>query len=178
CDVGIAPNEDVVAWNNDPGFPPIIEARFVSVGFRIHALEAEAQRPSKDRPNWRRIVKLPDQISIRVKRPEDYDGVHAELVAEDFLATHDGGNWQYDIADGTAPNWISVNEQLPECSRKAGSLGVEALIWPATESGERTAFFGRRISRTPSFYRYRALVHRVTHWMPLPGKPTRAEDLN
>ncbi|KVE08407.1 DUF551 domain-containing protein [Burkholderia anthina] len=68
--------------------------------------------------------------------------------------------------------WISVDEKLPTCNRKAGSLGVEVLIYPAMETGERTAFFGRRISQKPTFYRYGAAVHGITHWMPLPDEPT------
>ncbi|WP_446903053.1 DUF551 domain-containing protein [Burkholderia sp. YIM B11467] len=116
-------------------------------------------------------MKHPDYIEIRVKRPEDYDDVCAELVAEDFLATHGGGSWQYEVADSADTGWISVDDQLPPYNRKIGSLGVEVLIWPAMESGERTAFFGRRVSQKPSFYRYGALVHGVTHWMPLPANP-------
>ncbi|WP_322067965.1 DUF551 domain-containing protein [Burkholderia cenocepacia] len=71
--------------------------------------------------------------------------------------------------------WITVEERLPICNRKAGSLGVEVLIYPAMETGERTAFFGRRISQKPTFYRYGAPVHGVTHWMPLPAEPPRAQ---
>lgn len=111
---------------------------------------------------------------IRVKRPEDYDDVCPELVAEDFLSTHDGGSWQYEVADSADTGWISVNDQLPPYNRKIGSLGVEVLIWPAMESGERTAFFGRRISQKPSFYRYGTPVHGVTHWMPMPANPDAA----
>ncbi|MDS0850084.1 DUF551 domain-containing protein [Burkholderia cenocepacia] len=71
--------------------------------------------------------------------------------------------------------WITVEERLPTCNRKAGSLGVEVLIYPAMETGERTAFFGRRISQKPTFYRYGAPVQGVTHWMPLPAEPPRAQ---
>ncbi|HIE4193447.1 MULTISPECIES: DUF551 domain-containing protein [Burkholderia] len=77
------------------------------------------------------------------------------------------------VADKEA--WVCVDEKLPTCNRKAGSLGVEVLIWPAMETGERTAFFGRRISQKPMFYRYGAPVHGVTHWMPLPAEPPREE---
>ncbi|MGN8184539.1 DUF551 domain-containing protein [Burkholderia sp. 22088] len=70
--------------------------------------------------------------------------------------------------------WIRIDEKLPTCNRKAGSLGVEVLIYPAMETGERTAFFGRRISQKPTFYRYGAPVHGVTHWMPLPDAPADA----
>lgn len=47
-------------------------------------------------------MKYPDYIVIRVKRPEDYDDVCAELVAEDFLATHDNGHWEYEVDDDGA----------------------------------------------------------------------------
>nr|WP_249192071.1 DUF551 domain-containing protein [Burkholderia ambifaria] len=67
--------------------------------------------------------------------------------------------------------WISVDERLPACNRKASSQGIEVLIWPAMESGEKTAFFGKRISMKPMFYRYGAPVHGVTHWMALPDAP-------
>ncbi|WP_309601162.1 DUF551 domain-containing protein [Burkholderia multivorans] len=80
--------------------------------------------------------------------------------------------WQ--AARRTTPDreaWISVDEKLPACDRKAGTMGVEVLIYPAMETGERTAFFGRRISQKPMFYRYGAPVHGVTHWMPLPAAP-------
>ncbi|WP_179949411.1 DUF551 domain-containing protein [Burkholderia sp. MSMB1078WGS] len=83
----------------------------------------------------------------------------------------------YVAANSTTPNgnaWISVDEKLPICNRKAGSLGVEVLIYPAMETGERIAFFGRQISQKPTFYRYGAPVHDVTHWMPLPDEPTRS----
>ncbi|MPV69423.1 DUF551 domain-containing protein [Burkholderia sp. BE17] len=88
----------------------------------------------------------------------------------------------YVAARRTTPNseaWISVDEKLPTFNRKAGSLGVEVLIYPAMETGERTAFFGRRISQKPMFYRYGAPVHGVTHWMRLPEKPgqTCTEDI-
>ncbi|MCA7953902.1 DUF551 domain-containing protein [Burkholderia seminalis] len=83
----------------------------------------------------------------------------------------------YVAAHRTAPDmeaWISVDQKLPTCNREAGSLGVEVLIYPAMETGERTAFFGRRISQKPTFYRYGAPVHGVTHWMPLPDAPANA----
>ncbi len=32
-DAGIAPDDDVLAWNNDPGFPTIVEASFVTLSF-------------------------------------------------------------------------------------------------------------------------------------------------
>lgn len=45
-------------------------------------------------------MKFPAYIMIRVRRPDEYEDVAAQLVAEDFLATHDNGNWHYDVTDG------------------------------------------------------------------------------
>ncbi|WP_257819800.1 hypothetical protein [Burkholderia glumae] len=42
---------------------------------------------------------FPDYIVIRVKRPEDYKDVCAELVAEDFLGSHLAFEWEYEVAD-------------------------------------------------------------------------------
>lgn len=68
--------------------------------------------------------------------------------------------------------WISVDERLPECSRKAGSLGVEVIVYPKPEKGESAAFFGCRITDEPDFYKYGSRVAGVTHWMPLPQAPS------
>lgn len=74
-----------------------------------------------------------------------------------------------------AQQWISVDERLPECSSKDGSLGVEVIIWPRIEGGrEQTAFFGRRVTADPWFYKYGETLH-VTHWLPLPAAPHAAE---
>jgi len=73
----------------------------------------------------------------------------------------------------TDSGWISVEDQLPKCPRKAGSPGVEVLIHPR-HVGEVTAFYGRRVTSQPNFYRYGALVNGVTHWMPLPAVPSDA----
>ncbi|MDN7489457.1 DUF551 domain-containing protein [Burkholderia sp. AU45274] len=87
----------------------------------------------------------------------------------DILATQ-----QPEPRDAVTDDWIRVDEKLPPYNRKIGTHGVEVLIWPAMESGERTAFFGRRISQKPMFYRYGAPVHGVTHWMPIPDAPADA----
>ncbi|MCM2537677.1 hypothetical protein NDN94_07530 [Burkholderia glumae] len=42
---------------------------------------------------------FPDYVVIRVKRPEDYKDVCAELVAEDFLGSHLAFEWEYEVAD-------------------------------------------------------------------------------
>ena len=68
-------------------------------------------------------------------------------------------------------NWISVNEKLPRCSRDKDALGVEVLIWPRV-NGEATAFFGRRATGSPDFYKYGACMPpRIKFWMPLPKGP-------
>ncbi|MBU9293055.1 DUF551 domain-containing protein [Burkholderia multivorans] len=95
------------------------------------------------------------------------DDLLARFIALLATAQQPGG-------EATFPAWISVGDRLPKFERKAGSMGTEVLIWPPMESGERTAFFGRRISTKPSFYRYGAAVHGVTHWMPIPAPPVGA----
>lgn len=42
---------------------------------------------------------LPEYVAIRVRRPDDYEDIAAQLVVDDFLATRDSGNWLYDVAD-------------------------------------------------------------------------------
>jgi hypothetical protein len=68
--------------------------------------------------------------------------------------------------------WISVDERLPECSKKPGSLGVEVIVYPKPEKGESTAFFGCRLTDEPDFYKYGSRVGGITHWMPLPAAPS------
>ena len=74
-----------------------------------------------------------------------------------------------------AGGWISVQDELPKCSKKPDSFGVEVLIWPPHEDGSRTAFYGRRQSREPNFYKYGALLGHVEFWRYPPPPPTSAE---
>lgn len=68
--------------------------------------------------------------------------------------------------------WISVDDRLPACNMKPDSFGVEVLVYPPTSGGERTAFYGRRISKKPCFYRYGApITPHPNFWMPLPEPP-------
>jgi len=71
--------------------------------------------------------------------------------------------------------WISVEDRLPECDMKPDSFGVQVLIHPPRKdhgyADGHVAFFGCRITQEPSFYLYGAVVHGVTHWMPLPDPP-------
>ena len=71
-----------------------------------------------------------------------------------------------------AEGWISVQDELPKCSKKPDSFGVEVLIWPPHEDGSRTAFYGRRQSREPNFYKYGALLGHVEFWRYPPPPPT------
>jgi hypothetical protein len=69
-------------------------------------------------------------------------------------------------------NWISVDDRLPKCSMKPDSFGVEVLVYPPTSCGDRTAFYGVRVSKKPCFYRYGApIAPHPNYWMPLPEPP-------
>lgn len=72
---------------------------------------------------------------------------------------------------GDAEAWRSM-DGVPPHDRKDGAPGKEYLIWPVPSSGERTAFFGRRLGGKARWYKYGAPVHGVTHWRPLPAPPT------
>lgn len=79
--------------------------------------------------------------------------------------------WQAAIAS----RWTNIADGLPKCSRKPDSLGVEVLIWPPHEDGSRTAFYGRRQTREPNFYKYGAVLHHVQFWQYAPTPPTAAK---
>ncbi len=38
-----------------------------------------------------------DWVTVRIKRPEDYDDVAPEIVVEDFIQTARHGGWEYEI---------------------------------------------------------------------------------
>lgn len=72
--------------------------------------------------------------------------------------------------------WISVKKRHPKCSRNKDSLGIPVLIWPRNPQPEQGgidghAYFGRRATGRPRFYKYGAEIQGVTHWMPLPDGP-------
>jgi len=73
--------------------------------------------------------------------------------------------------------WYSVKEKTPPCSRKPDAPGIEVLIWPNNLSENTgmeigaTAFYGRRATGRPAFYKYGALVPWITHWAMLPLGP-------
>ncbi|MDI9680433.1 DUF551 domain-containing protein [Burkholderia cenocepacia] len=113
---------------------------------------------------------LPDHDDHEIGFPGSFDMADMDEMRA-LLAAHPGRpEPRAEVTGG----WTKVDEKLPPYNRKIGSHGVEVLIWPAMESGERTAFFGRRISQKPMFYRYGAPVHGVTHWMPIPDAPIDA----
>ena len=68
--------------------------------------------------------------------------------------------------------WIDAAKTTPSQGKpmKLNALGVEVLIWPRGEDGA-TAYFGRRITHRPTFYKHGAVLHYVTHWQPLPDGP-------
>lgn len=94
------------------------------------------------------------------------EGLQADMAIRDVLANHSSP------PEGMVGGWISVQDELPKCSKKPDSLGVEVLIWPPHEDGSRTAFYGRRQSREPNFYKYGALLGHVEFWRYPPPPPT------
>lgn len=42
---------------------------------------------------------MSEYILIRVKRPEDYDDVGADMVAEDFIQTAMYGEWEWEASE-------------------------------------------------------------------------------
>lgn len=68
--------------------------------------------------------------------------------------------------------WISVKDALPQCNPKPGSFGLEVLIFPSTKvpgtADLNTAFFGRRVTDKPCFYRFGATLHNVQKWAYIP----------
>ncbi|MBR8123268.1 DUF551 domain-containing protein [Burkholderia multivorans] len=117
-----------------------------------------------------------EQSAILIASAHRLDEVSSRYLAEElrFVLRELLAPAQQPSGEATDTAWISVDERLPKFDRKAGSFGTEVLIWPPMESGERTAFFGRRVGTKPSFYRYGAPVYGVTHWMPLPDAPAAA----
>ena len=74
--------------------------------------------------------------------------------------------------------WIKVREAKPPCSRDKDALGTPVLIWPRNPQPEQGgvdghAYYGRRATGLPRFYKYGAVIYGVTHWMPLPEGPKR-----
>ena len=67
--------------------------------------------------------------------------------------------------------WINFPEKKPYCSRDKDALGTEVLIWPRPSAGNATAFYGRRVTGRPEFYKYGAVIHGVRWWKPLPMPP-------
>lgn len=74
--------------------------------------------------------------------------------------------------------WIRVDQAKPRCKRDPDELGVEVLIWPrnlpygSADDVGSTAFYGRRATGKPTFYKYGAEIHGITHWAYMPDGPT------
>jgi hypothetical protein len=71
--------------------------------------------------------------------------------------------------------WLEVVMIKPRCPRKLDALGEPVLIWPRNPHGfeaDGHAYYGRRATGKPTFYKYGAEIHGVTHWMPMPAGPT------
>lgn len=69
-------------------------------------------------------------------------------------------------------NWISVKKELPPCKR-GFVLGTPVLVWPRSCGTDGFCYFGRRASTQPNFYLHGAVIHGVTHWMPMPKGPSK-----
>lgn len=68
--------------------------------------------------------------------------------------------------------WISVEDELPECNMKPNSFGVQVLVWPHVEENKRVdLYYGCRVTDEPNFYMYGRVCHGVTHWQPLLKPP-------
>lgn len=106
------------------------------------------------------------QGGIHYGGKEDADAIAAAI---NFLRAHSA-----EIAGALrdAERWQPI-ESAPPHNRKNYSMGTEYMIWPPPSSGERTAFFGRRLGGKATWYKYGAPVHGVTHWRPLPAPPTQ-----
>lgn len=69
--------------------------------------------------------------------------------------------------------WIDVKQRKPQCKRDPDALGIEVLIWPRDlfEGVGATAFYGRRATGRPEFYKHGSAIPGVTHWAYLPDGP-------
>lgn len=70
--------------------------------------------------------------------------------------------------------WIEVNKRKPKCDKTPDSFGVQVQIYPPFKSpgssDAHVAFYGCRVTDTPSFYLYGRCIE-VTHWAPLLPPP-------
>ena len=73
--------------------------------------------------------------------------------------------------------WLEVEMIKPKCPRDPDALGESVLIWPRNPQGDEHsgvdghAYYGRRATGKPAFYKHGAEIHGVTHWMPMPKGP-------
>jgi len=74
-------------------------------------------------------------------------------------------------------DWTSVETKKPACHSDPDALGTPVLIWPKNPAGyeqsgiDGHAYYGRRATGKPAFYKHGAEIHGVTHWMPMPKGP-------
>lgn len=75
--------------------------------------------------------------------------------------------------------WIDASQRKPPCSRDPDALGTEVLIWPRfRDEVGATAFYGRRATGRPAFYKHGAEIHTVKYWAYLPDGPTEGKEVN
>ena len=73
--------------------------------------------------------------------------------------------------------WIDVTVEKPKCKRRPDDVGVPVLIWPRDPMGSEQygidghAYYGRRATGKPAFYKHGAEIRGVTHWAHMPDGP-------
>lgn len=72
--------------------------------------------------------------------------------------------------------WIDVNVMKPSCPRDPDALSTPVLIWPRNPDRERQgvdghAYYGRRATGKPAFYKYGVEIHGIKYWMLMPKGP-------
>ena len=61
---------------------------------------------------------------------------------------------------------FDINKKKPECNMREGSDGIEVFVKPYSEE---TAFYGKKYSRLPCFYKHGEKLTGITHWEYLGG---------
>lgn len=97
-------------------------------------------------------------------------GVEEEMRREapGMVRTELVERWADTLATATAEvTWIRVANRAPACDMKPGSLGVP--VFALTDEGDlKEAFYGCRITPSPSFYYAGVVVPGVVAWLPAP----------
>lgn len=73
--------------------------------------------------------------------------------------------------------WTLLKNKKPSCKR--GEEATSLLVYPyvdvvTNEVRVQQVYYGRRQTGRPEFYLYGAVLHDVTHWMPMPDPPPRS----